>query len=270
MSPEATLHSDHVNLLIHRYLQESGFESTAKAFHVDWQRRPEYRDPENFPFAHDLRRNELASVIQMGLHYDGLRARASKTDRKFQWISRREHTEGFAENGTGSRPSSSGRRKGHPPVPRAHDDFPAPLPKRQRRSEGSDAHINGERDVAEGDAVEAEGEADAEAEEDGDVASPAAYSEPEAAPAVRYDSVLTQTESKAVPKTSTLSWTIGKPGAKLFQGSWNLGPEPRHARTLLTIGDYFCRKYEIPDSVDDTLQVGDIARPLRFNAQNHG
>lgn len=264
MSPEAALRTDHVNLLIHRYLQESGFENAAKALHVDWQRQPEHRDPESLPFAHTLQRNELISVIQAGLHYDDLKARARKTDRQFQWTSSRERTEGYVENGAGSRPSSSGRRKGQAPAVRASDDFPTPMPKRQRRSEGSDTHVNGERSVGEGDAVDADGdaEADAEGEDDPDVTSPAVLSEPEAVPTERYDSVMTQTDFKAVPKTSTLSWTIEKPGAKLLEGSWNLGPEKRHAHTLLAVGDSLCRLYEIPDSMDDPVQIKSLDEPI--------
>lgn len=269
MSPEAALRTDHVNLLIHRYLQEAGFENAAKALHVDWQRQPEHRDPENLPFAHTLQRNELISVIQAGLHYDELQARARKTDRKFQWTSTRERTDGYVENGAGSRPSSSGRRKGPTSTVRSSDDFPTPMPKRQRRSEGSDAHINGERSVADGDTADGDGEADAEGEEDVDAASPAVQSEPEAVPTERYDSVMTQTDFKTVPKTSTLSWTIDKPGAKLLEGSWNLGPESRHARTLLAVGDSLCRLYEIPDSMDDPLPVSTFNMEARIRKELH-
>lgn len=262
MSPEAALRSDHVNLLIHRYLQESGFENAAKALHVDWQRQSEYRDPESLPFAHTLQRNELISVIQAGLHYDDLRSRAGKTDRKFQWTNAHQRADGYVENGAGSRPTSSGRRKGQQAPVRASDEFPTPMAKRQRRSEGSEAHVNGDRDAADGDAADADGEADAEGEEDVDMASPAVNWEPETVPAERYDSVMTQTEFKTVPKTSTLSWTVDKPNAKLSQGSWNLGPEPRHARTLLAVGDSICRLYEIPDSMDDPLQIKSLDEPI--------
>lgn len=254
MSPEAALRSDHVNLLIHRYLQESGFENAAKALHVDWQRHSDHRDPETLPFAHTLQRNELISVIQAGLHYDDLRARTGKHDRKFKWTTTRERPDGYIENGTGSRPASSGRRKAQTSI-RASDDFPTPMPKRQRRSDGSDAQVNGDRDAADVDNADAEGDVDAEGEEDADVASPAVFSEPEAVNVERYDSVMTQTESKAVPKTSTLSWTIDKPGARLLESSWSPGSEHIHARTLLAVGDSICRLYEIPDSADDTLQV---------------
>lgn len=258
MSPEAALRSDHVNLLIHRYLQESGFENAAKALHVDWKRHSDYRDPETLPFAHTLHRNELISVIQAGLHYDDLRAQASKTDRKFQWTTTRERTDGYVENGASSRPSSSGRRKGHPPVTRASHDFPTPMPKRQRRSEDSDAQVNGERDAADMDAADGEADADAEGEEDVDAASPAVFSEPEAVLAERYDSVMTQTEFKSVPRTSTVHLTIDQPGAKLLEGSWNPGPEARHARTFLAVGDSVCRTYDIPAGSDDTLQVSSL------------
>lgn len=261
MSPEATLRSDHVNLLIFRYLQESGFELAATAFHKDWHRAAEFRDPESLPFAHTLQRNELVSVVQAGLHYDNLRARASKSERKFRWTSAdaRDSTErqdGMIENGAGSRPSSSSRRKARPSVVRATDDFPVPAPKRQRRSEDDEPHVNGDRDAMDVDTASADADADAEGEEDHDVPSPAMLSETEAAEAMeRYDSVMTQTESKVVTKTSTMPWTIDRPGANALQGLWNPSTARKDVHTFLAVGENVCRFYDLPESDWDERQV---------------
>ncbi|SMR44658.1 unnamed protein product [Zymoseptoria tritici ST99CH_1A5] len=267
MSPEATLRSDHVNLLIFRYLQESGFELAATAFHKDWHRAAEFRDPESLPFAHTLQRNELVSVVQAGLHYDNLRARASKSERKFRWTSAdaRDSTErqdGMVENGAGSRPSSSSRRKARPSVVRAMDDFPVPAPKRQRRSEDDEPHVNGDRDAMDVDTASADADADAEGEEDNDVPSPAMLSETEAAEAMeRYDSVMTQTESKVVTKTSTMPWTIDRPGANALQGLWNPSTARKDVHTFLAVGENLCRFYDLPESDWDERQLQHVDEP---------
>lgn len=256
MSAAAALHSDHINLLVFRYLQEIGFENAATAFHRDWHRPTEFSDPERYPFAPSIQRNELVSVIQTGLSYDELQARIRKQERRFRWtgVDPRDSVERQdrdIENGAVPRPPSSGRRKDRAPGARSLDEF---ANKRQRRSEGSDAHVNGDRDAM--DIDNASG--DAEAEGDGDVVSPNMQSEPEPMEEVqRYDSmdVATQTEIKAGPKTSTIYWKVDKPAANIMHSIWNPDSDPKNMRTLLTVGDSICRFYQVPDSVDDAGQV---------------
>ncbi|KAK4506874.1 hypothetical protein PRZ48_000607 [Zasmidium cellare] len=263
----AALHSDHVNLLIFRYLQEVGFENTATAFHSDWHRSADCYDPENLPFAREVQRNELISVIQAGLFHDELQSRIRKGERKFRWtgidaresIERRD--EGL-ENGAGSaRPSSSGKPKGRPPVMRRPNDFPTPVPKRQRRSEGSEAQVNGERDPMDVDAASGSGDA----EDDGEAASPTVHSDPEQVEVIeRYDSmdVATQTDIKTGPKTSTMHWTVDKP---VYQSLWNPDPNPDNAKTLLTVGESLCRFYDVPSSIDDVQQITHVDEPSMFS-----
>ena len=256
--------SDHVNYLILRYLQEAGHETAATAFWRDWHRVPEYRDPENYPFAPVVRRGELVNVIQDGLHHDELIARVKKDERKFQFTSltsreglveRRERE--VLENGTaGSRPSSGAKRKGRPPTMRPPDEFPTPAPKRQRRSEGSEGvHLNG--DAMDVDAASAS--ADAEGDEDGEAVSPTIASEPEIIEVPeRYDSmdVAVQTEVKTGPKTSTMYWRIDKPNATIYHSAWSPSTDPKSVNTLLTVGDSLCRFYQVPDDVNTAKQVG--------------
>ncbi|KAK3699196.1 hypothetical protein LTR37_016557 [Vermiconidia calcicola] len=262
--------SDHINYLILRYLQEAGHEDAATAFYRDWHRLPEYRDPENYPFAPVVRRGELVHVIQDGLHHDELVARVKKNERRFRFTSADPRDGGAAvlENGTGnggSRPtSSSAKRKGRPPVMRAPDEFPTPAPKRQRRSEGSEGvHLNG--DAMEVDAGSAS--ADAEGEDDGEAVSPTVASEIEVLEVPeRYDSmdVAVQTDVKTGPKTSTMSWKVERPGARIHHSMWNPGPSHEDARTLLAVGESLCRFYQVPDSAEDArqiLSVEDISIP---------
>lgn len=259
----AALRSDHVNLLIFRYLQEVGFEDAATAFHSDWHRPSDCYDPENLPFAREVQRNELISVIQAGLFHDDLQSRIRKGERRFRWmgIDAREsierHDESL-ENGAGLRPSSSGKPKGRPPVMRRPNDFPTPAPKRQRRSEGSEAQVNGERDPMDVDAASGSGDA----EDEGEAASPAIQSDPEQVEVIeRYDSmdVATQTEIKTGPKTSTMFWKIDKPDAVVMHSLWNPDLNPDNAKTLLSVGESLCRFYEVPQSLHDVRQVSDLS-----------
>lgn len=254
MTAAAILHSDHVNLLVFRYLQESGFESAAIALTKDWHRPPPFRDPEHLPFAHEVHRNELVTLIQTGLYHDELSQRVRKSGRRFRWsqIDARasiERQDEYQDGGADTRPSSSGRRKERPLVARSQDDFPTPVPKRQRRSEGSEPQVNGERDAMEVDAASADGE------EEGDTASAGGASEPEVIE--RYDSmeVGTQTVIKTGPKTSTISWNIDKPGANLAHAIWNPSSKGTNRQTLMAVGDDLCRFYQVPESLSDTKQV---------------
>ncbi|KAK4636112.1 hypothetical protein CLAFUW4_00502 [Fulvia fulva] len=258
-SAAAALHSDHVNLLIFRYLQESGFESAALGLANDWHRPKDCRDPENYPFAHEIRRNELISVIQEGLHHDALQARVRKSQRKYRWtgIDARESIErqdGRAEHGAAARAASSNKRKGRPAVMRPPDEFPTPAPKRQRRSEGSDAQLNGDRDAMDVDAASA----DAEGEDDPDAVSPTVHSEPEQPEVMdRYDSmdIATQTEIKTGPKTSTMYWKPDQSDTPIMHSSWNPSLDDATAHILLVTGQSSCRYYSVPDSIDDARQI---------------
>lgn len=267
MSVPGALHSDHVNYLILRYLQECGHEDTARAFHRDWHRPREFRDPEDLPFAPVVRRHELISVIQDGLRHDELHARVARSRRRFRWTqasARHSIDDGDVDTGPdGSRPSSSGKRKsvGLTAGMRAPDEFPTPMPKRQRVSHGSEAtHVNGDRDAMDIDAVSPSA---VDVEEDGEAASPAVASE-EAGdiPAERYDSVATQTEVKVGPKTSTLGFTIDKPGVKVFHSAWSPSRLSKARSTLMTVGECLCRLYNTPENLDvDIASIEHIDEP---------
>lgn len=265
----AALSSDHVNYLILRYLQEAGHENAAIAFYRDWHRQPQFRDPEDYPFAPVVRRGELVHVIQDGLHHDELTARVKKTDRQFQFtnadasrgmLDGRER-DGALENGAGaSRPSSSGaKRKVRPPVVRPPDEFPTPAPKRQRRSEGSEGlHVNGEPMDVDAASPSADPDDDAEA------ASPAVASETEIVEIPeRYDSVHVgvQTDVKTGPKTTTMYVKVDKPEAMIYHAAFNPDLEPANGGTLFTVGDSLCRFYQVPDRFDDVRQIMSVDEP---------
>ncbi|KAK5110207.1 hypothetical protein LTR62_006203 [Meristemomyces frigidus] len=267
------LHSDHINYLILRYLQEHGHEKAALAFYKDWQRPYHYRDPEDLPFANVVKRDALVSVVQDGLYFDKLSSGTRQKPRKYKWtvVNPRQPIEEPAddvdedldaegedvdvESGRsvgGSRPvSSAGRssavgRKGKNVGMRAADEFPTPAAKRQKRDGRviEEVQVNGNRD----DAMDVDAAPSAaDGEEDAEVASLAEVEMAEVPE--RYDSmdVMTQTEVKVGPKTSTIHWTIDKPGATLFHSIWNPDSDTRNAKTLLAVGEGLCRFYEVPD-----------------------
>ena len=257
--------SDHVNYLILRYLQEAGHENAATAFWRDWHRLPEYKDPENYPFAPVVRRGELVNVIQDGLHHDELVAKLKRNERRFQFTvtTTREVLErrdgGTAENGTmGSRPGSSSKKKVTRPMGiRPPDDFPTPAPKRVKRSEGSEgAHING--DAMEVDA--ASGSPDADHEDEDEPVSPGHGEEVEIVEVPeRYDSMdaAVQTTTQAGPATSTMYWNIDKPGATVYHSAFSpaIKAESNGTNTLLTVGESLCRFYQIPDEMEGSKKV---------------
>ncbi|KAI7365540.1 hypothetical protein KC354_g4827 [Hortaea werneckii] len=276
------LHSDHINYLIYRYLQEHGHENAAIAFHRDWHRPHEFRDPENLPFAHVLKRHALVSVVQDGLLYDELAARGRKWDRKFKWtgvnprVPLEEQNDAVArgalENGTAgvasSRPGSSGKRKGRvAPATKVAEDFPTPAPKRQRRTEneesGNAQQVNGDKDGMDVDAVSPS--ADVDEDPDAVSGSPHVVSDTEIVEVPeRYDSmdVATQTEVKTGPKTSTMYWKIDKPGAHVLHSMWNPdATNGKNVRSLLTVGESLCRVYEIPESLGNAKEISHVDQP---------
>jgi hypothetical protein len=257
--------SDHVNYLILRYLQEAGHENAATAFWRDWHRLPEFKDPEQYPFARTVKRGELINVIQDGLHHDELVARVKKNERRFLFtqVTTREGAVGrgqAVENGARSvesRPGSEGKRKERVGGRRMQEDFPTPAPKRVRRSEGSEGgvHLNG--DAMDVDADSGSPDADVD---DGELASPGEGEEVEIVEVPeRYDSMdaAVQAAPEAGPLTKTMYWKIDKPDAIVVHSAFSpaIRSETDSTHTLLTIGESLCRFYQIPDELQDSKQV---------------
>nr|POE90672.1 hypothetical protein CFP56_60285 [Quercus suber] len=246
-APAGMLHSDHINYLILRYLQESGHENAAEALYREWHRSSEYRDPESYPFARAVKRRELVSIVQQGLVHDELKASVGKRSRQFRFtIATSGDDAGDQGSREGSRPLSRGYKNGTLTM-RAPDEFPTPAPKRQRRSEGSEsAHVNGNMMD-----VDSKSNASVDGDEDQDMPFPAPVSETEEI-IERYDSmeIGTQTEVKDI-KTSSISWTIDKPGSSVLCNLWNPdASSSRNALTLLTVGESLSRLHQLPESFD--------------------
>ncbi|KAM3415346.1 hypothetical protein BST61_g8875 [Cercospora zeina] len=261
MSAAATLHSNHVNYLIWRYLQEQGFEHAAIAFTRDWRRTGDIAsDPDALPFAHSVQRNDLVSVVQYGVHYDQARAKAglNNGERKFVWSKfdgraaparRRDST---TENGAKSRSADSSRRKEKLPAARSS------AARAPRKGDIGETHFNGERDAMDIDTGSADGEPEQEP------TSPTVASESDqAAPVERYDSmdVMVQTDVNVGLKTSTISWQLDKPSATIQRALWNPRLEGDDTKTLLTVGDDLCRFYQIPVSASDAKHLEHVDEP---------
>ncbi|KAF2724174.1 hypothetical protein K431DRAFT_310495 [Polychaeton citri CBS 116435] len=267
-STAGPLSSDHVNYLIFRYLQESGFENACKALWRDWHRLPEFKEPEKLPFATAVGRHELISVIQDGLYFDELQAQQTREHRRFQWTGSQsvilpkrlgpvddEELSGAERRGrANSRPGSRSKRRVQRPGLgglRAPDEFPTPAAKRQRRSEGADVAVNGGNGMDLDAKTPASVDAEAFAEGDAEVASPAVEEETEIVEMPeRYDSmdVATQTDEKSTQKLDTLYWKVEGPDATLDHASWTPATDAKDIthQHLLLAGQNLCRSYEIP------------------------
>ncbi|OQO08403.1 hypothetical protein B0A48_06273 [Cryoendolithus antarcticus] len=276
-----TLHSDHINYLVFRYLQESGHEQSARMFAKDWYRPREFQDAEDLPFAPAVERGELVSVIQSGLRYDELQARIGRNERQHRWNLTgdarlpRESVEGDEQwqqappqrEREESRPLSSGKRKVGPRAStggtaRVQDDFPTPAPKRQRTGHGDDdVHVNGDRDAMDVDAASSSGNEDA----DGEVISPAAASDDVAVTIPeRYDSMdaLVQTDFATGPKTSTLSFTVANPSAQIMHCKFKPSTRPGGTDLLRVGGQNISDLYAIPEALDGPApDIGPIELP---------
>jgi len=263
-----SLHSDHINYLILRYLQEHGHESAARAFYTDWHRPYAHRDPETLPFASVVKRDALVSVVQDGLYFDELAAQARQAGRKYRFVgidpradmhldvSREEDGEAEDEQPL-VRMQDEGKRKGRvgQQSMRAPDEFPTPPPKRQRRG-GEEGTVNGE-------AMEVDDTADAEGEDDAEVASPAMASEVDVVEVPeRYDSmdIGIQTVRPLEPKTITTYLPIEKPTASTMQCSWRPNASPEESQTLLVTGDSICRLYEV-SSTEQSQEASYLDEP---------
>ena len=231
---DAALSSDHVNYLILRYLQENGHETSAKAFYRDWNRADEFSDPEKLPFASVVGHNELVYLVQDGLFHDQLQAMVTNNNRRFN-LTRSDF----------SRPSSSHKIPPKPTVRRPsayvqpdQEDFPTPAAKRPRRSDGSEAVINGDamdvdrrQDEDDDETLEQE-RAQSEIE-------PTAEEEP-----VEMTTAATQTDRKSRVITKTLYWALNKTEPTLIlHTAWN--PQRSLSTRLLTAGEALCRLYHV-------------------------
>lgn len=253
---DGALGSDHVNYLILRYLQESGHENAAKALYQDWNRETEYGDPESLPFAPVVNQHELVNIIQDGLYYDQIQASVANTNRRFKLIeARASRPTSSHQPSSESRIQQSNRRMSTFAQTHEREDFPTPAAKRVRRSNASDAHVNG-------DAMEVD--KSVQGDDDSPSAEPdRAQSETEPATAedevpIETSSSATQTDKKAKTITETVYWSLDKnEPASILHTMWN--PQPAMTTGLLTVGESLCRLYEIPMSAQDGGDVSTIS-----------
>lgn len=253
-----SLGSDHVNYLVFRYLQEAGHEAAAKALYNDWHRPLEFRDPEDLPFAPNVRQHELINIIQDGLFHDQLTASVTKQDRRFRLteanVSRRASAQAAAKQ-------IAARRRASMAQAVENDEFPTPAAKRPRRSNGEEMHINGDAMEVDSRAQEdvESGSGLAETDREKSEAEPAVEEE---RPPVELLSSATQTEKKIKPKTETMYWTLERPESSIYTTMWN--PSLSASTRLLTVGESLCRFYDVPTSEHSGVQDVSISLVVRF------
>ncbi|KAI9748442.1 MAG: hypothetical protein M4579_007221 [Chaenotheca gracillima] len=151
-----SLTSNHVNYLVWRYLQESGYGESAVRLQRDWR-----EDPQDLPFAHFISTNALVSLVQKGLYYheiehsldqDGQLLSAPADAAAFFGPARRQPlaSPNTGDEGVAAGPielvsdSASPRKHARPAAPDASatlglDEASLPAPKRHRRSNGTES-----------------------------------------------------------------------------------------------------------------------------------
>lgn len=268
---DGALGSDHINYLIIRYLQEAGHENAAKALLQDWNRPEEYIDPEQLPFAPQVKQFELVNIIQDGLFHDQLQAQVTKQSPRFSLI---QHVQQSPPPETTHRRTSSGDSTRQPKQssrPRSshrdhteQDDFPLPAPKRVRKSNGDEsshmsvptsAQTNGDvMDVDSKTPLTTGGDDDDDAHTDRAMSDVVDPSSPVSRLAIETSSAGTQTEKKSKSnKSETIYWSVEKEDASIGHAIWN--PRPKKSKTMLVIGDSVCRFYQVPPGSEETGHV---------------
>ncbi|GAM87782.1 hypothetical protein ANO11243_058100 [Dothideomycetidae sp. 11243] len=220
---DAALGSDHVNYLVLRYLQENGFEDSAKSLYREWNRHDQFRDPESLPFAHVVKQQELVHIIQDGLYHDELQAKVANGPRRF-----------------------------HLTNPRSRDEFPLPPPKRVRQSNASEIITNG-------DAMDVDDRADDEDRTSNASFTERAQSEPEPQeelPIIETKVAGTQTDKKKKLKTRTIYWTLDKSlPIAILHSLWN--PKSETSSLLLAAGESICRLYNLSSTDNQRIENTD-------------
>lgn len=238
---DSGLASDHVNYLVLRYLQESGFEDSAKSLYREWHRNDRFSDPESLPFAPVVKPQELVHIIQDGLFHDQMQATVAHCPRRFHFTS--SDLEAAASSARAAPKPVSRRQSVY--TSNDHDDFAIPPPKRVRQTHTSDVVTNG-------DAMDID---DKDEDEDrvsnaSDLENAPSDSEPrEELPAIEMKVAATQTDKQKRLKTSTLYWTLDKSlPITILHTLWN--PTSESSPFLLTAGESLCRLYNL-SSLDD-------------------
>jgi transducin (beta)-like 1 len=80
-----TIHSNHINYLVWRYLQEAGFLMAATWLGREWHREPH----KVMPFAKYVNQHQLVRMLQDALFYDDVRARGVRVSPPSAVIARR-------------------------------------------------------------------------------------------------------------------------------------------------------------------------------------
>ncbi|KAF4552102.1 Hypothetical protein D9617_11g009500 [Elsinoe fawcettii] len=250
---DGALGSDHVNYLVLRYLQESGFETAAKSLYREWYRNDEFRDPEDFPFAPAVKQHELVHIIQDGLFHDQLQATVANGTRRFNLTSTDVDFQA-------QRTKSISRRQSVY-TSNDRDEFAIPPAKRIRQSNASDIITNG-------DAMDVDDRGDDDDRTSNPSEQDRALSESEPLEQVMIETKAmgTQTEEKKKAKTKTMYWSIDKSlPVSILYTAWS--SSQALSSFLLAAGESLCRVYEV-SSGDAHLQGIENLDPVPMTSEH--
>ncbi|KAF2220941.1 hypothetical protein BDZ85DRAFT_266046 [Elsinoe ampelina] len=251
---DGALGSDHVNYLVLRYLQESGFESAAKSLYREWYRNDQYRDPEQFPFAGVVKQHELVHIIQDGLFHDQLQATVANGPRRFTL------TSNDVEQRTQRNKSLSRRQSVY--TSNDQDEFALPAAKRVRQSNASDTLTNG-------DAMDVDDQRDEYDRTSNPSDQDRAQSEPEQVEQIIIETKAmgTQTDVKKKIRTQTMYWSIDKSSpVSILHTAWS--PATASSSFLLAAGESLCRVYDVTRTSDSYLNGIENIDPLPMGPEH--
>ncbi|KAK4981683.1 hypothetical protein LTR66_009790 [Elasticomyces elasticus] len=262
------LRSDHVNYLIFRYLQESGFANAARGLASDWHRPQRYHDPENFPFAVSVEQDQLVSLIQDALFLDRLQATKRGTERRYKLLTSHQAVETAQETDVaGSGRADPGKATG------TDGQLPkAAAPKRARKRALSSTHPIG--DAMEIDGAESEmpppparAQDEARSQSAETEHAPSSLGTATETPQKDFPTAAAQTENPSVislpvPVPRYLSL---EESASVLRLQWSPHPSPSHPSSsmLLATGENLCRILEIPSLSGDVTESQPLAGAIK-------
>ncbi|KAF2762291.1 WD40 repeat-like protein [Pseudovirgaria hyperparasitica] len=256
-----TLSSNVVNYLVWRYLQEAGFGSAAVHLQKEW-----VRDPQELPFASNVKKNAMVELLQDGLYLNHLEAgvKGSHSSPRFG----DDHGSQYSIHRSGGpvlRAEDDYNDIPHETNGTLHDNGSKKGPRRKKKSSGPE-RLNGDAMEIEPNGVHSPSRGESEALVS-DVESPN-VEEVQTTTLVQGRSLDVQTEKIAELAPSTIITSVDKPGSIINHVMWGHDNDTDRD-VLLVAGDSLLRFYDVPTSQTLQSTAGELRNvdyPLPFNS----
>ncbi|GAB7360355.1 hypothetical protein MBLNU230_g8313t1 [Neophaeotheca triangularis] len=278
-SDRERLRTTHINYLLFRYLQEQGFESTAKTFVKDWELPNKLSNPEELPFAPVVQPGALTQLMLDGLAYDEMRGKCLFTSGPKAGQPRgRRHLISTPEA------QIPGRLPPHPAAAQIREKDEALYRREQAAASrarleiaqtpvvtsasnlSSDTvmsqlskKIKKPNDHQQSNGARADDASGHTETGDTEMAEAETPTTEDAGPSKAEQTVETYDAENAATQTisrqpqrkiETLAWSVDGPQEVVSYASWNPDPSPSKVNTLLTAGEALCKVQTLHDAVN--------------------